>query len=99
MDLCCRATKARSVERPRHDSPAELYGPSRLCMTHSGGLLSPLSQEAECAPERGNVERKSMVCSTQLFYTEQQSHATPAAAPQHAVCSPATHPHRLRPSR
>eukprot|EP00966_Prymnesium_polylepis_P121940 2818463-Prymnesium_polylepis.1 len=28
-----------SVERPRHDSLAELHGPSRVCMRHSGGLL------------------------------------------------------------
>eukprot|EP00966_Prymnesium_polylepis_P291568 6734281-Prymnesium_polylepis.1 len=27
------------VERLRHGSPSELYGPSRLLMRHSGGLL------------------------------------------------------------
>eukprot|EP00966_Prymnesium_polylepis_P282803 6534696-Prymnesium_polylepis.1 len=32
-----------SVEQLRHGSPAELYGPSRLCMRHSGGLFSGAS--------------------------------------------------------
>ena len=34
-----RSVLPASVERSRHGSPAELYGPSRLLMRHSGGLL------------------------------------------------------------
>eukprot|EP00966_Prymnesium_polylepis_P002503 57733-Prymnesium_polylepis.1 len=37
MDLCWLLLAY--VERPRHDSPAELKGPSRLLMRYSGGLL------------------------------------------------------------
>eukprot|EP00966_Prymnesium_polylepis_P131392 3039193-Prymnesium_polylepis.1 len=60
MVLCCRRPSSY-VERPRHGSPAELYGTLRPLMRHSGVLLYVPKDRSE--PRRQRALPMLYTCS------------------------------------